>query len=134
MKDTQQLLHQIRARETEDISFLRDPDYTCPPVAIYMSGLLAERGMATVDAIRALGLDRTYGYQLFNGTRQPTRSILIRLAALLELDLAGTDRLLQIGGRPPLYPRVREDAAVIFAIEKRLPLEQLDALLEGLHG
>ncbi len=134
MKSTQQLLNQIRSREAADLAFLRDPDYTCPPVAIYLCGLLAERGMTTKDAIQALGLDRTYGYQLFNGTRRPTRNVLIRLAALLELDLAATNRLLQIGGKQPLYPRVREDAAAIFAIEKRLPLERLDALLEGRYG
>ncbi len=131
MKSTQELLNSIRDRETEAPAFLRDPDYSCPPAAIYMCALLAERGMTTKDAIRALGLDRSYGYQLFNGTRRPTRAALIRLAVLLELDLAGTNRLLQIGGRSPLYPRVREDAAVIFAIEKRLSLDQLDALLEA---
>lgn len=131
MKSTQQLLHQIRSRRTEDIGFLREHDYTCPPAAIYISGLLAERDMTAKDAICALGLDRSYGYQLLNGTRHPTRAMLIRLAVLLGLDLAGTDRLLQIGGRQPLYPRVREDAAVIFAIEKHMSLEQLDALLEA---
>ena len=134
MKSTQQLLHQIRSRRTEDIGFLRERDYTCPPAAIYLSGLLAERGMTAKDAIRALGLDRSYGYQLFNGTRRPTRAMLIRLAVLLGLDLAGTDRLLQICGRQPLYPRVREDAAAIFAIEKHLSLERLDALLEAARG
>ncbi len=130
MKSTQQLLQQIRSREAEDMSFLRGPDYACPPMPIYINGLLAERGLTTKDAIRDLGLDKSYGYQLFNGTRRPTRALLIRLAVLLELDLAGTNRLLQIGGKPPLYPRVREDAAVIFAIDRHLPLEQLDAMLE----
>lgn len=134
MKSTQQLLHQIRAREPEDLSFLHDPDYTCPPAAIYLCGLLAERGMTTRDAISALGLDRTYGYQLFNGTRRPTRIVLIRLAVLLGLDLSDANRLLQIGGKQPLYPRIQEDAAAIFALEKRLPLDQLDALLEGCYG
>ena len=133
MKSTQELLNRIRDRETEDPSFLRDPDFSCPPAAIYMCGLLAEQGMTTKDAIQALGLDRSYGYQLFNGTRRPTRAALIRLAVLLELDLAGTNRLLQIGGRPPLYPRVREDAAVIFAIEKHLSLDQLDAIWEAVR-
>ena len=134
MKSTQELLNQIQSREKEDPSFLLGPDYACPPAAIYMCGLLAERGLTTKDAILALGLDKSYGYQLFNGNRRPTRAVLIRLAVLLGLDLAGTNRLLQIGGRAPLYPRVREDAAVIFAIEKHLPLEQLDALTEAAHG
>ena len=134
MKSTQELLNRLRDRDGEDTAFLRDPDFACPSAAIYMAGLLAERGMTAKEAIQALGLDRSYGYQLFNGTRRPTRTVLIRLAVLLGLDLAGTNRLLQIGGKAPLYPRVREDAAVIFCLEKRLPLEKLDALLEAAHG
>ena len=134
MKSTQQLLNQLREREETDLGFLDDPAFACPSAAIYMAGLLAERGMTAKEAIQALGLDRSYGYQLFNGNRRPTRSLLIRLAVLLGLDLKEADRLLQIGGKAPLYPRVREDAAVIFAIEKRLPLERLDALLEAAHG
>ena len=134
MKSTQELLNRLRERDGADLSFLRDPDFSCPSAAIYMAGLLAERRMTAKEAIQALGLDRSYGYQLFNGTRRPTRTVLIRLAVLLGLDLTGTNRLLQIGGKAPLYPRVREDAAVIFCLEKRLPLEKLDALLEAAHG
>ena len=134
MRSTQQLLNQLREREESDLGFLQDPEFACPPVAIYMAGLLVERHMTAKEAIQALGLDKSYGYQLFNGTRRPTRTMLIRLAALLGLDLAETDRLLQIGGKPPLYPRVREDAAAIFAIEKHLSLDKLDDLLEAAHG
>ena len=88
--------------------------------------------METKDAIRSLGLERTYGYQLFNGTRKPTRTLLIRLAILLGLGLEETNRLLKIGRKEILYPRIREDAAAIFAIEKRLPLSQFDELMERL--
>ena len=134
MNSTQQLLNQLRDREETDLGFLDDPAFACPSAAIYMAGLLAERGMTAKEAIQALGLDKSYGYQLFNGTRRPSRAMLIRLAVLLGLDLDGTNRLLQIEGRPPLYPRVREDAAAIFAIEKHMSLEKLDALLEAAHG
>ena len=132
MKSTQELLNRLRERSEEDLDFLRDPDFACPSAAIYMASLLAEHGMTAKEIIQALGLDRSYGYQLFNGTRRPTRVTLIRLAVLLGLDLPGANR--QVGGKPPLYPRVREDAAVIFCLEKRLPLEKLDALLEAAHG
>lgn len=134
MISTEQLLHQIRQRRGDEPPLPEDPAFGCPPPAIYLSGLLAERGMEKREVIRLLGLDRTYGYQLFNGTRRPTRTVLIRLAALLGLDLAGTNRLLAVCRRQPLYPRVREDAALIWAIERHMPLEQLDALLETLYA
>ncbi len=130
MKNTEELLHQIRNSGSGDLSFLEGSDFNCPSIEIYVCGLLAQRGLEVRDAIRALGLERSYGYQIFNGTRRPTRNILIRLAFLLGLDLDETNRLLKIGHKEVLYPRMRYDAAVICAIEKRLSLRQLDVLLE----
>ena len=119
MKNTEELLHQIRNSGSGDLSFLEGSDFNCPSIEIYVCGLLAQRG-----------LEGSYGYQIFNGTRRPTRNILIRLAFLLGLDLDETNRLLKIGHKEVLYPRVRYDAAVICAIERRLSLRQLDVLLE----
>lgn len=133
MKSTAQLLHQIKDCPEEDLPYLGSPDFTCPSPAIYMCALLNAHGLEVKDVIRTLGLDRSYGYQLFNGTRHPTRALLIRLAALLELDLAETDRLLKICRKESLYPRFREDVLAIHVIEKKLGLEKLDDLLEVTH-
>ena len=132
MKSTEELIQQIKEQKINALSFLEQREYSCPSVSIYLNDLLAEHRMETKDAIRRLGLERTYGYQLFNGTRKPTRTLLIRLAILLGLGLEETNRLLKIGRKEILYPRIREDAAAIFAIEKRLPLSQFDELMERL--
>ncbi len=134
VKSTEELIHQIKENRSGGLSFLDGADYHCPPTAIYLCELLTERGMEVRSTIQALGLDRSYGYQIFNGTRRPTRNILIRLAFLLGLDLDQTNRLLKIGRKEVLYPRIRRDAAVIFALERKMSLEQLDALLEETDG
>lgn len=131
MKPTNELLHQIQSQKGQDLSFLKGKDYTCPPLAVYLCDLLVEHGLEKKDIIRKLELERTYGYQLFNGTRKPTRKLLIRFAVLLGLTLEETNRLLKIGGKEILYPRVRQDAAVIFVIEKKMALDQLDEILEA---
>lgn len=130
MKTTDELLHQIQSQKGQDLSFLDEKDYACPPLAFYLCDLLTGHGLEKKDAIRKLGLERTYGYQLFNGTRKPTRKFLIRLSVLLGLPLEETNRLLKIGGKEILYPRIRQDAAVIFAIERKMSLDQLDEILE----
>lgn len=131
MKSTEELLHQIREQKN-GLSFLERHEFSCPPVSLYLNDLLAEHRMETKDVIRSLGLERTYGYQMFNGTRKPTRTVLIRLAVLLGLGLEETNRLLKIGRKEILYPRIREDAAAIYAIENKLPLSRFDELMERL--
>lgn len=132
MISTEELMSRIKEEKADDMSFLEQKEYVCPDITVYLCDLLAEHQKEVKDVIKQLGLERTYGYQMFNGTRKPTRNFLIRLAVLLGLTIEETNRMLKIGKKEILYPRIKEDAAVIYAIEKKMPLEKLEELLEGL--
>ena len=129
MKSTQELEHQIRESPTPQV--LTGADYTSPPLPIYLNSLLHRHGLTVQDVVVACNLDRSYGYQLFNGTRRPSRELLLRLALLLKLG-EETQRLLKIAGRQPLYARNRRDAAVLYALTHGLTAEETDELLESL--
>ena len=80
MRTTEELRGAIRA--SADPSLLSDSVFTPPDITFYLYGLLEERGWLVKDAIRACYLERSYGYQLFNGTRAPTRTFLLRLGLI----------------------------------------------------
>ena len=80
--------------------------------------IIEKKGFSKSGVIRDADLDRTYGYQIINGTRKPTRDKLIQLAFGLKLDADEADRLLRIAGFSPLYPRVQCEAAAIFCMNK----------------
>lgn len=130
MKDTAELFHRIKACDGNDIRFIEGKEFECPKIEIYLAGLFYERNIKVKEVIRHLNLERTYGYQIFNGTRHPSRDILIRIALLLGLNLEETQRLLKIGGKNILYPRVRKDAVAIFALEKGYSPEEYELLLQ----
>ena len=81
MKSTKELEHQIRESTTAKV--LVGEDYALPPLPIYLNNLLHRHGLTIQDVVIACNLDRSYGYQLFNGTRRPSREFLLRLALLL---------------------------------------------------
>ena len=130
MKNTQELEHQIQ--HGKNPSLLGADDFTVPNLAVYLNKLLHDRNASVQDVVVGCNLDRSYGYQLFNGTRRPTRNFLLRLAILLKLGMEETQRLLKIAGRQPLYARDRRDAAVLYALTHGLTVEKTDALLESL--
>lgn len=99
-------------------------------VGIYLEHLMEERGISRKEAICKLNLEESYGRKLFGGRRIPTRKILLQSAFLLSLNLKETQRLLEIGKKPRLYPKIRNDAAIIHGIEKKMTLEQVNAFLE----
>ena len=83
MKTTDELRNAIRS--SSDPAMLAGGAFTPPDYTFYLYGLLERRGWLVKDAIRACYLERSYGYQLFNGTRPPTRTFLLRLALALDL-------------------------------------------------
>lgn len=99
-------------------------------IGIYLEKLIEERGFTRKDIILKLNLDESYGRKLFGGQRMPTRKILLQCAFLLSLDLEEPQRLLEIGQKPRLYPRIRYDAAIIYGLDKKMSLEEINAFLE----
>ena len=62
----------------------------------------------------------------------PGRDILLRTALVVQLSLKDTQRLLAVGGCGALYPKVRRDAAVIFALNQKMTLLETEELISSL--
>ena len=130
LTSTKELEHQIR--ESWEPSLLTGDVFSIPDLLVYLTDLLHQRGLTVQDVVVGCNLDRSYGYQLFNGTRRPTRNFLLRLALLLRLSDEEAQRLLNIAGRQPLYVRRRRDAAVLYALSHGLTVEETEELLEDI--
>ena len=130
MKSTQELEHQIR--QSRDTLLLREDAFSAPNLAVYLNSLLHDHGLSVQDVVVRCNLDRSYAYQLFNGTRRPTRNFLLRLSLVLRLREDEAQRLLKIAGRQTLYARTRRDAAVLYALTHDLTAEETQDLLAEL--
>ena len=129
MKDTIEIVNKITNSNRNNMNFLDDADLYCPQIHYYLADILRTHEISNKDYIKALNLDRCYGYQLLNGRRKPSREHLIQTAILLHLGLEETQRLLKIGHREVLYPRVKKDAIAVFAIDKGLDLSEYQELV-----
>lgn len=98
----------------------------------YISKLCADSGLIPEHIIKAAQIDRTYGHQLFNGTRKPSRDKVIQLAFGFGMTLDETQRLLLAAEKSQLYPKVKRDAAIIFCLTKRLSVFEVQSLLDSL--
>jgi hypothetical protein len=61
-------------------------------------------------------ISRTYGHQLFSGTRKPTRDRVIQLAFGFNMNYEQTQELLTIARKSSLYPKIKRDAIIIYAL------------------
>ena len=103
------------------------------PFETFLNQLCAQAGKKRWQVIARAGIDRTYGYQLFNGTRRPSRDKVIQLAFGMELDLARTQELLRAAEKNDLDKRRKRDAVFLFCIGKRMDVFEAQTLLEKLN-
>ena len=102
-------------------------------ISEYLRRLCEEQGSVPEQVIKKAQIDRTYGHQIFNGTRMPSRDKLIQLAFGFGLSLDETQKLLKSAGKSVLYPKFKRDAAVIFGISHHMDMMEMQYLLTSIE-
>lgn len=127
---TSELFRRLRGRESgRNLLIQKEKPTSCFQLLLE---LLETAGLTAPEWMTAADVSKSYGYQILRGERVPGRDILLRTALSLGLSLKETQRLLAVGGCGALYPRVRRDAAVIFALNQKMTLLQAEELLSSL--
>lgn len=133
-KTTEELLNILKSKRSYN-DFLKEQidELYFASISEYLEILLAQKALKKSDVITKANLDKSYAYQIFNGSKaNPSRDKLIMLAFGMELNLDETRKLLKISNVSDLYIRNPRDAAIIFCIENKLDLlktnEKLDEL------
>jgi len=103
-----------------------------PAFHVHITNICKTTGQVPEQIIKQAGIERTYGHQLFNGTRKPSRDKVIQLAFGFKLDLDGTQKLLQIAQKSPLYPKIKRDAAILFCITHHKDILETQSVLDSL--
>ncbi len=128
-KTTEDLLKTL-LRTDEYSQFQELKDNGIVSLAEHLDALLDQKETSKAEVIYRARLDTVSGYQIFNGTRKPSRDKLLQLAFGFPLTYKETLTLLRIAGVGSLYVRRRRDSIIIFALNKGFSLEQLNELLE----
>lgn len=99
------------------------------PLCTYLNALLEEKKLKKSEVIKKSDIDQIYAYQIFSGTRVPSRDKLIALCLGMELTLEETDTLLKYAGYATLYPRNKRDSVIISAIKNGQSRYDVDDIL-----
>ena len=125
---TEELLDELRAAPSLE-SYIDRHNLVGKTLAGYLGELLAARGLARKDVVKAAGIGATFGYQIFTGARGASRDTLLPLAFAMGLSVRETNRLLKIAGTNELYPKVRRDAIVLYCLDRGATLAQANDAL-----
>ena len=96
----------------------------------YIKAVLADKGISIADMQKKSGIDRTYIYQIMDGSKHPGRDKIIAIAIACNMKRTECQRALEIAQEGILYAKSRRDSLIIYAINKKMSIMELNGLLE----
>lgn len=129
MISTTQLLDMIKSDRDLTIEqlLLQVPEIN---FVTYLETLLLKKDVSKSELIKMSNLHRTYAYQIFNGQKKPSRSKIIQIALALQLDIRETNNLLSLSDNGYLYPKVRYDAIILYALDHKKSIIDTNIILD----
>lgn len=129
-KSTSQRLLQIRRsgtfREVLDSHSTQNEPVFCQ----YLYGLMEAQHLSAKELITETGIHKSYFYAVLAGQKTPGKNIIIRFSLALRCSLNETNRLLRLAGLSDLYPLMRRDAVLIYAVERKATIRKANEMLE----
>ena len=131
-KSTEMLINEIKTTDRID-SFISENTEEIQELSLseYLRELLQKYDLEKSDVFKRAGMaDTNYGYELFrNDEKKASRDKLIRICIGFPLSVEEAQKVLRYGKVRPLYPRDERDAYILFGLNKKYTLEELNDLL-----
>lgn len=108
----------------EEFLSAHEGELVVPSFAAYITRLCEQKKMTISSVLDNADIGVSFGYALFNGSRKPSRDTVIKLGMAFGLDLDETQKLLSAAGFGGLYPKIKRDAVIIYAIQRGYTLLQ----------
>ena len=134
MKKTDDLYKSLGEKRSIDEYFAENTDERLfESVADLLNYKIAAEKMSKIDVINRSGIEKHYGYQILNGTKNPSRDKLIMLGFGIGLPINEMNRLLRKSGYGELYPRDARDSVIAFALIHHMNVISVNELLYEKH-
>lgn len=95
----------------------------------YLTNILKKKGLVKSAVIKRSELSEVMGYQIFSGTRNPSRDSLICVCVAMELDIDETQEILKVALFAPLYPKSKRDCIIINGISNKKSVAEINETL-----
>lgn len=104
-----------------------------PAFCHYLYEVMEKHHLSAKDIIKRSGIERSYFYHILSGQKTPGRNMILRIGLCMNASLTEINQLLRLSNQGVLYAKVRRDAAIIFAIEKKYTMQQTNEFLQSIE-
>lgn len=126
---TDNLLNELRNAKDLQAFFDENEDKFIKETPVSFLNHIIDNKNITVAQVAKISGSTEYVYKVFNGTRRPSRNILIAIAFGLELSFEETQLLLRISKQAILDSRDKRDSTIIYGLVNHISIYEVDDLL-----
>lgn len=137
-KNTTELLHELEEAKTtkafQDFLKNNDSEMNRDRFGDIVLQLCAKYEMTASSLQLQIAISKSQFYNLLNGTRNPSKESVFKIAFGLYITQNELNELLQAAGYQALDPKKREDAIIIFGLENKKEVAKIEELLGVYHS
>ena len=94
------------------------------------SELCKEYGVKQADLVYTVAVSKSQLYAVINGTRNPSKELVIKLALALKLTIEEINELLKLAGHKELYVENKADSIIIYGLKENKTVYEIEELLK----
>ena len=134
MKNTDQLMDELmKAHNISDYLKENSIYMISDELPTYLTNILKKKKLVKSAVIKNSELSEVMGYQIFSGTRKPSRDSLLSICIAMQLDVEETQEILKIAQFASLYPKSKRDCIIINGIATGKSVAQINETLYELN-
>lgn len=136
-KTTDELLLNLkRSKDIEQYFIANEEELVREGLGDYLYHLFEKMEVSATQAAQRALLSKSQVYNILNNQTNPSREFVLQLSFGIQVTLEQTQQMLRLSKNQRLYPRVKRDAVLIFALENKFSLEDAHELLvkRGMMG
>lgn len=132
-KSTEDLLEELQNENCKIDEYLKGngESFVYDKIKDFWETAIEKSGYSKSNIINKSDFSYCYFYDVINGRKIPGRDKIIRLILTMHLSVDECQEALRISGRSALYPRIKRDAIILFAISNGYSIYQLAELLQN---
>lgn len=85
-------------------------------ISQFLSEYIKAHKLVKAAVIKDAEISEIFGFQVFSGTRNPSRNTLLSLCIAMKMSLDEVQTSLKIAKYAPLYPKYKRDSIIILGI------------------
>lgn len=118
-KPTDELMQELlRSNNIESYIKENEKYFVNLTVTEFLNEYVKVKKLVKSRVIKDAEMNEIYGYQIFAGSRNPSRDTLISLCVAMKMTLEEVQSVLKIASLSPLYPKSQRDSIIIFGISQ----------------